>query len=142
MIAALQDMRDMKISDRCHVLILILSVVSMFAGTEPELVSRLIGALCISFPMLVITLIYPKAFGGGDIKLMAVCGLFMGWKLIIVSFVTAVIFAGVFVLYLLLIKRANRKANFAFGPFLCLGMIAAMIWGEKLINWYFIYRHF
>ena len=137
LIAAFQDMKKMKISNGCHILILILSVISMLVEAKPEIVSRLFGILCVSFPMLVITLLYPKAFGGGDIKLIASGGMFLGWKYTLVSFATAVVFAGVFVLYLLLKKRVDSKSCFAFGTFLCLGMLVTMLWGEKLINWYF-----
>ena len=36
------------------------------------------GGLAVSLPMYLMTLAVPESFGGGDIKLMAVCGLILG----------------------------------------------------------------
>ena len=33
-------------------------------------------------------------------------------------------------------KKANRKSQFAFGPFLCIGIAIAMFFGETIADWY------
>ena len=100
------------------------------------LLSRLIGVFCVSVPLLLITLFVPDAFGGGDIKLMAAAGLYLGYQMTLVSFVLAIISGGAYGIYLLLTKKKDRKAHFAFGPFLCFGMVVSALWGWQLLTWY------
>ncbi|MGN1166516.1 MAG: prepilin peptidase [Lachnospiraceae bacterium] len=125
--AALQDIVRMEIKDGCHIAIVVLSLVSMFVDNQLTVFARLIGALCISAPMLFITLLLPGAFGGGDIKLIAAGGLFLGWRVVVTSAVISIFLGGVYSLYLLIVKHADRKTCFAFGPFLCVGMAIGKI---------------
>ena len=97
---------------------------------------RLVGAVCVSLPLLLITIIIPGAFGGGDIKLMAAAGLFLGFRLTLISFFIGVVLGGFYGIWLLLAKKKDRKEHFAFGPFLCVGMILSVFLGEWILNWY------
>lgn len=133
-VVTLMDISTMEIEDGCHIAILIIALTSLFTMPETGLVSRLIGAFCISVPFLLITFLVPGSFGGGDIKLMAACGLFLGWKLTLVSTFLAILLGSVYGIYLLAAKKADRKAHFAFGPFLCAGMEIGLLWGQKLIQ--------
>lgn len=101
-----------------------------------SLISRVLGIFVVSVPLFLLTLLIPGAFGGGDIKLMAACGLFLGIKLTLISFAFAVLTGGVYGSWLLVMKKKNGKEHFAFGPFLCLGMAAALFIGDKVWNWY------
>lgn len=130
------DIDTMEIENGCHLAVLVLAVFSVFIMPEVSIVSRLIGAVCVSVPMLVMTLVIPGAFGGGDIKLMAACGLFLGWKLTLVSAALAILGGGIWGIYLMASKKKSRKEHFAFGPFLCLGMVLGLLWGEEILNWY------
>lgn len=51
------------------------------------------------------------AFGGGDIKLMAACGVFLGWRLTLVSTVLAILGGGIYGIWLMAAKKAARKEN-------------------------------
>lgn len=95
-----------------------------------------IGAVCVSVPMLLLCLAVPGAFGGGDIKLMAAAGLLLGWRNTLVAFFLAVLGGGVYGAALLLTRRARRGDHFAFGPFLCAGIGAALFLGDALALWY------
>lgn len=75
---ALIDWDTQMIYDRFHIMILILAVFDFLLYPERGIVTRLIGALIISVPMLILALVIPGAFGGGDIKLMAASGLLLG----------------------------------------------------------------
>lgn len=72
--------------------------------------------------------------GGGDVKLMAVAGLFLGWKLILVAFVSGCVVGSVIHLLIMAISKGGRML--AFGPYLSLGMLFAMVWGNQLASWY------
>ncbi len=130
--ASYQDIKKMEIKDGCHAAIVLLAVAAMLLDRNTGTASRLLGALCVSAPMLALTLALPGAFGGGDIKLMAAAGLFLGWKSTVISAVLAVFAAGAYGLYIRMIKKAGRGQCFPFGPFLCAGMAAAVLWGKEL----------
>ena len=78
----------------------------------------------------------PGGFGGGDIKLMFGAGFFLGAKLTVVAAFIGILLGGGFGALLLAAKKADRKTRFAFGPFLCIGIAAAMFFGERLADWY------
>lgn len=137
LVVAFQDIDTMEISNGCHIAILVIAIISMFTMPQLSLMSRIIGGFCVSVPLLILTIVVPGAFGGGDIKLMAVSGLFLGWKITLVSLVVAILLGGSYSICLLVLKKVDRKANFAFGPFLCAGMEIGVLWGKELMDWYF-----
>lgn len=72
--------------------------------------------------------------GGGDIKLMAAAGLLLGWKLILVAFVVGCALGSVIHITIMAMSKGERML--AFGPYLSLGIVVSMIWGEQLAGWY------
>lgn len=135
-VTAFVDYDTMEIPNGFVIAALISGIAAIFLFPQISLLSRLIGFLCVSLPMLLITFLIPGAFGGGDIKLMAACGLFLGWQLTLLSFFLAVLGGGAYGGWLLITKKKGRKEHFAFGPFLCVGMAAAVFIGTPIINWY------
>lgn len=135
-VVTLMDWDTMEIEDGCEIAILILAVISLFVVPEITIVQRLIGAVCVSVPMLILTILIPGAFGGGDIKLMAAAGLFLGWKLTLVSTALGILFGGAYGIAVLVTKKLDRKDHFAFGPFLCMGMALGLLFGEQILDWY------
>ena len=100
-------------------------LLSVFTMPDTGILSRIIGIFAVSVPLLLLTLAVPGAFGGGDIKLMAGCGLFLGAKLCLLSLAFAVLTGGLYGIWLLLTRKKGGKEHFAFGPFLCVGMAYA-----------------
>lgn len=135
-VVTFMDIDTMEIEDGCWMAIIVLAVASYFIFPEITLVQRLIGFVCVSLPMLILTLLIPGAFGGGDIKLMAACGLFLGWKMTLISTFLGVLFGGLYGVYLLMTKKKGKKDHFAFGPFLCVGMLIGLFYGMTIIDWY------
>lgn len=130
------DIDTMEIEDGCWMAVVVLAVISYFTMPGLSIGSRLIGMVCVSVPMLVVTLFVPGGFGGGDIKLMGACGLFLGWKITLVSTFIGVVAGGAWGIALLISRKKGRKEHFAFGPFLCLGMLIGLLWGNYLLDWY------
>ncbi len=95
---------------------------------------RLFGMCSASLLLLVITLCVPGAFGGGDIKLMAACGVFLGWRYSLLALGIAIVLGAAYGSWMLVIEKADRKTAIAFGPFLCAGMAAAVLWGDLLLS--------
>lgn len=135
-VIALVDMDTMEIPDGFIVAVLVIGVVSFFTMPELHFVERIVGFFSVSLFLLLIALIIPGAFGGGDIKLMAAAGLIMGWKLNVLALFIAILGGGFYGIILLARKKKGRKDHFAFGPFLCLGLAISLLWGAELINWY------
>ena len=115
---------------------MILAIANIRLVPEHGLIDRLIGALIISVPMLLLALVIPGAFGGGDIKLMAVIGFFLGWKMSLTAFMLAVFSGGIYGIGLLLSKKKGAKEHFAFGTLLCAGTALTLFVGEWLLSWY------
>jgi leader peptidase (prepilin peptidase)/N-methyltransferase len=74
--------------------------------------------------------------GGGDMKLGAMLGAFLGWKLTLVALFCAVIVGGLLAVVVLASGRLGRKDPIPFGPFLAVGGAAALFWGERWLTWY------
>ena len=74
--------------------------------------------------------------GGGDLKLGAMLGAFLGWKALVVALFVAVILGGSFALAVLASGRLARKDAIPFGPFLALGGAVALFWGDAIVAWY------
>ena len=105
-----------------------------------SLAGGLIGALVLGGGLLVLTAAYEviahkEAFGGGDIKLLAVLGLFLGWERGVLCILAACVASVLYVLVKTLAgKRPAEKARDAFGsttmpfgPFIALGTLAAFV---------------
>ena len=100
---------------------------AVFTVPGPGVPERVLGMFVVSVPMLLAALLVPGGFGGGDIKLMAAGGLFLGWEGNVLAAALGIFAGGIWGLYLLLFKRADRRDVFPFGPCLCGGMLAAFV---------------
>ena len=129
------DQRTMTISNGLVIACMAPAVLAVFAFPKVTIESRLLGFFVVSVPLFLVTLLVPGAFGGGDIKLMAVLGFFLGWKRCLMAFVLAVLMGGIYGIVFLVLKKKNKKAHFAFGPFLCAGTIVVIFAGETLLSW-------
>lgn len=95
----------------------------------------LIGFVAVSaFLYLLYLLSKGRAIGGGDIKLMAACGLLLGWKLIILAFLIGCIVGSA--CHLIRMKLSGESHVLALGPYLSIGVMAAAIWGNAFLTWY------
>lgn len=98
--------------------------------------SLIIGALCISLPMLILDFIIPSSFGFGDIELMFVSGLLLGWQNNLFAAFVGIITGGIYAGYLLISHKVEAKGHIAFGPFLVVGIVMALFCGTEIVSWY------
>ena len=77
-----------------------------------------------------------EGMGGGDIKLLAMLGAFLGWKAILPIIFISSLIGSLVGIPLMLVKKADSKLAIPFGPFLALGAVIYLFWGPKLIAWY------
>jgi leader peptidase (prepilin peptidase)/N-methyltransferase len=128
------DFDTMTIPNGLVIALIIPSVLSIFLIPEIGILSRIIGSLCISVPMLGLTFFIPGAFGGGDIKLMAVIGILLGWQNTLLATFIGILIGGV-VGTIILLKKTQQK-HMAFGPYLCIGIMTAILFGDIIIKYY------
>ena len=88
--------------------------------------------------MLIISLIYPKGMGMGDVKLSLMAGSFLIQK-IVPGLFFGFLAGSIFGLIMILTKKKKIKQTIPFGPFISLGCIVALFFGDKIINWYLGY---
>ncbi len=81
-------------------------------------------------------LLRKESMGFGDVKYAAVLGLLLGWKAGLVAVMLAFFSAAIFSLGLMTVNRAEWGQRIPFGPFLSLGALLALFWGQSIINWY------
>ncbi len=77
-----------------------------------------------------------EGMGGGDIKLLAMLGAFLGWKAVfpIVFFASL---AGTLVgVPAMLLQKSDGRLAIPFGPFLAFGATIYLFWGASLLHWY------
>ena len=129
-VVALMDMDTLEIYDRFPVLLFVCGIAAHILIPSLGIKSRLIGCVIVSVPMLLLALIVPGGFGGGDIKLMFGAGFFLGAKLTVVAAFIGILLGGGFGALLLAQKKANRKSQFAFGPF-CASALQSPCFSEK-----------
>lgn len=95
-----------------------------------------IGLICVSlFLYLILLLSKGRAIGGGDVKLMAVCGLLLGWKRIILALALACIIGSIVHLTRMKVAKAGHELHM--GPYLSAGVLLAALWGDQMLQWYF-----
>jgi leader peptidase (prepilin peptidase)/N-methyltransferase len=74
--------------------------------------------------------------GGGDIKLAAMLGAFLGWKGLLVTVFLASLGGSAVGLLLMALGTGGRRTALPFGTFLAPASLVAYIWGDSLIAWY------
>jgi leader peptidase (prepilin peptidase)/N-methyltransferase len=100
------------------------------------------GLICGSGFLLLIALLGARvyksddAMGMGDIKLLAVIGVFLGWRLTIISLLASVFAAAFASLLLIFFKGKSVKSVIAFGPYIAMGTVIAALWGKRLLDLY------
>lgn len=128
------DFRTLEIPIGLNIFILILGIARVATDIQ-NVWDYVIGFLAVS---LVLAVLYyatkGAAIGGGDVKLMAVCGLVLGWKLIVLSFFVGCILGSV--IHVIRMKAFGADRVLAMGPYLSLGVLVSVLCGEPLLQWY------
>lgn len=99
----------------------------------------LAGAGSIAFVLYGWKLLFKQdGMGVGDIWLAGAIGAIVGYPLIITALVGAVFSGAIIGVLLLGLQKKGLASPLPFGPFLLLGLIIALIWGQSIIKWYIL----
>jgi leader peptidase (prepilin peptidase)/N-methyltransferase len=74
--------------------------------------------------------------GGGDVKMLAMIGAFLGWQLVLVTLVFSSMAGAVTGLILLASRRGGLKYALPYGTFLALAALVSSLYGDQIVSWY------
>jgi len=110
------------------------------SGWKQGLLGSLLGALTGGGLIYITAILGQLAFkkesmGMGDVKLMAMLGAFLGWKMAILIFFLAPFFGTPVGLYL---KFKKKEDIIPYGPYISIASLVAIIWGNRILNFLFL----
>ena len=79
---------------------------------------------------------HEEGLGMGDVKMLAMIGAFLGWKLVLLTLILASFSGTLIGVGVLIAKKESLKYALPFGTFLALGAIVAAVAGDPLLTWY------
>ena len=130
------DLEHQIILDRITLPGIAVGFVTSFLGTRVSWLDSLLGILAGGGILFAVIVVSGGGMGGGDMKLGAMMGAFLGYKLALLALFLAVILGGAVSLALLSTGIRRRKDPIPFGPFLAVASAVAMLWGEACVAWY------
>lgn len=98
--------------------------------------SSIIGLLSGGGLFYAIAALSRGGMGGGDIKMMAMVGSLMGWKSVLLTTFMGSLTGAVFGVLLMILKGKGRKTKIPFGPFLAIGSVITLFFGQEILYWY------
>ena len=132
--SAVFDLKYMILPDFSTIILIVLSFLGVIFD-EANIIPYLLSALVASGFLLILNFFTKgKGMGMGDVKLAIFMGLFLGHPKTIVAFYVAFIVGAIFGLILMILKKANKKSQVPFGPFMIFGFFVAWWWGEKIVE--------
>jgi leader peptidase (prepilin peptidase)/N-methyltransferase len=109
---------------------LLLSLTTAYIGVTEALIGFCVGFI----PLAIIVMIRPDALGGGDVKLMGMFGVFLGWEAVLNILIIGSIVASVINIILIVSKDNKFKEPFPFGPYLVFAsFVSILILNNNLI---------
>jgi leader peptidase (prepilin peptidase)/N-methyltransferase len=77
-----------------------------------------------------------EGMGGGDVKMLAMIGAFLGWKQVLVTLVLSSVAGSLAGLIVIASRRGGLKYALPYGTFLSLAALVASLQGERIVAWY------
>ena len=78
-----------------------------------------------------------EVMGMGDVKIFAPVGMFLGWKMCMLTLVVSMFVGGITSIILVLFRIKKRKDTIPFGPFITLATLIVILFGKDIWGWYF-----
>jgi len=107
--------------------------------------NSLLGILLGGGSLFVVATFYQWLFkregmGGGDVKLLAMIGAFLGWDAVILTILLSSLIGSITGIIIMVLKGKDFKYAIPFGPFLSLGAVIALFYKNEIISWYLQFR--
>jgi leader peptidase (prepilin peptidase)/N-methyltransferase len=120
---------------------IVIGLLLALAGYGPPFVDSLAGVLLGGGLLWAVAAGYEwlrgqEGMGGGDIKLLAMIGAFLGWRAVLVTLIVGSLTGAIVGSANIALRRSGAGEPIPFGPFLAIGALVALFVGEPLIDWY------
>ena len=118
---------------------IVVGLASSLALPPPDPISSVIGALVGGGVLFVIgeawyRLRKIEAMGFGDVKMLAMVGAFLGWKLVVLTFILSSFLGGIGGIILVASRKGGLASKVPFGTFLAAAALVASLWGDRIID--------
>ena len=109
-----------------------------------KFLDSLIGALVGGGSLFIVATLYQWLFkregmGGGDVKLLAMIGAFLGWRAVVLTILLGSLIGSISGIIIMVLKGKDFKYAIPFGPFLSLGAVISLFYQNEIIFWYLRY---
>lgn len=134
------DLEHMLIFNRFTVTVAVCGLVAAGLNTA-RWYDHLIGAAAGAIVFLAIyygaiLILKREGLGFGDVKLAAAAGLLLGWQKLLLAMLIASVAGSVILLILRHARKDEQEKEYPFAPFIVVGMLFALFFGDPVINWY------
>jgi leader peptidase (prepilin peptidase)/N-methyltransferase len=119
--------------------IVLLGVAAVAEDGHTPFVRALLGMVVLFAFYALLWLVYPAGMGLGDVKLSGVLGLYLGWigwGALLTGAFSAFVLGGLVGIGVILFAGGGRKTKVPFGPFMLLGALVGILWGQSLAHAY------
>ena len=137
------DLKEMIIPDRVILPSIVIAfigvlILSFYPTFNPAyLVTNVLSGVTFGgFFLLLIIITRGRGMGGGDVKLGAFIGLVLGFPHFLLAIMLSFLTGAVISIILVFGGKKGLKSTIPFGPFLVLGSLITLFWGNKIIDWY------
>lgn len=136
------DLDHMIIPDEIVITGIIIAFIVQITGIPSiGLLDAIIGLLVGGGSFLTIALLSKlilkkDGIGGGDIKLMAMIGALLGWKLTVLTIFLSAYIAGILGGGMLILKIKKKGEYLPYGPFIAIAAVVSIYWGMDILNWW------
>jgi len=113
----------------------VIFIIAQALSNKAVSIDFIFGGL-IGFGIIGLIVFITHGMGEGDIEIAAFCGLFLGGRLILLNLFIAIIIGGIAGIIVLVLKLKSARDKIAFGPFIGIGTIVSMLYGNELIKMY------
>ena len=132
---------DLDIQEAPHGLLLVILILAVmtfvfsffdFSLTGVNWGEHLVGAFVISLPLFILMMV-TGGIGGGDVKLMFVLGLMLGYKMTLIGFLFGIVLAAIVAIILHFACDKGGKYPIPLVPFLSFGAMVAILVGDRIV---------
>lgn len=132
---AIIDIKKMVIPPSLVIIFLVLSIYPVIM--HHDIMDNVYGFALLTVFFLLMLLIFPGAFGGGDIKLYAAAGFLLGVEMSIVLLEVSLISGALFGIVFGIVKGRNFRVKIPFAPFIAAGIIITLLFGDTILLVYY-----
>ncbi len=138
------DLDHQIIPDKISLPGIVIGLMVALAGGTPRILEAVSGVLLGGGLLLTVAWAYERAtgregMGGGDVKLLAMIGAFLGWQGVLLTLLLGSLLGSAIGIVLMIAQGADRRVAIPFGPFLSLGALVSLFWGPTIVRWYMSY---